>query len=407
MDYTTLMAQVECMPQLRDINAHSLYATFEQIQDGRCKRGIRYPLALLLSLIVLAKLAGMDNMNGVVEWVRHRHAWLNSLFGTTYQRWPCFSTYVYALSKLDAQVASFLLSSALLRLQAEQHAQQEILQHRRRGDERIHEHIAFDGKALRGTYGHVDPEQSNVHLCAFYEVKTGIVLAQRDVKEKENEISALKEMLSPNLIKGRILSADAMHTQRFFCQHVVHEGGDYILIAKDNQASLWEDLKLFFEDHAPDVRWQTHRDVSSGHGRLDIRVTTTSPDLRDYLAQDWYGVEQVFCIERTSIQPNKPRSVEVHYGITSLSPTQADAKRIGALRRAHWGIENRLHYRRDVTFKEDASQIRTKNAPAMLAVLHNTMLASLDFLGVTNVASQRRFYDAHPWEAARLLFQGF
>ena len=246
MDYTTLMAQVKWIPEGKDIDAHSLYATFEQIQDGRCKRGIRYPLALLLSLIVLAKLAGMDNMNGVVEWVRHRGVWLNALFGTTYRRWPCFSTYVYALGKLDPQVATFLLSSALLRLQAEQHTQQDTSQRRRQREERIHEHVAFDGKALRGTYGHVDPKQANVHLCAFYEVKTGIVLAQRDVREKENEISALKEMLTPDLIKGRILSADAMHTQRFFCQQVTLGGGYYVLIAKENQPSLWEDLKLFF-----------------------------------------------------------------------------------------------------------------------------------------------------------------
>jgi hypothetical protein len=72
-----------------------------------------------------------------------------------------------------------------------------------------------------------------------------------------------------------------------------------------------------------------------------------------------------------------------------------------------FAIENRLHRRRDVTFKEDEAQIRTKNAPAMLAVLHNTMLACMDLLGVKNVASQRRFYDAYPWEAARLLFQMF
>ena len=155
------------------------------------------------------------------------------------------------------------------------------------------------------------------------------------------------------------------------------------------------------------MRWQSHRDVSCGHGRLDLRITTCSPDLRDYLAHDWPGIEQVFCLERTSSQKGKPASGEVHYGITSLSPAQADAERIGALHRAHWAIENRLHRRRDVTFKEDESQIRTKNAPAMLAVLHNTLLTCMDFLGVTNVASQRRFYDAHPWEAARLLFQRF
>ncbi|GHO82725.1 ISAs1 family transposase [Dictyobacter formicarum] len=339
MDSTTLMAQVECQPHLKDVNAHSLYASFQQIHDGRCKRGIRYPLALLLSLIVLAKLAGMDNMNGVVEWVRHQSSWLNALFGTSYHRWLCFSTYVYALGKLDPQVASFLLSSALLRLQAEHHGQPDPSLCKRRPDEHSHKHIAFDGKALRGTYGHHDPKQPSVHLCAFYEVQTGIVLAQRDVKEKENEISALKEMLTPGLIKGRILSADAMHTQRFFCQQVTHGGGAYLLTIKDNQPTLREELKLFFDDHAADVRWHIHRDVSSGHGRMDVRITTTSPDLRDYLARQWCGIEQVFCIERTCIQQGKPTSVEVHYGITSLTPRQADAQRIGALHRAHWAIE--------------------------------------------------------------------
>jgi predicted transposase YbfD/YdcC len=349
----------------------------------------------------------MDNMNGVVEWVRHRHGWLNAIFGTSYRRWPCFSTYVYALSKLDAQVASCLLSSALVRLEAERRCQHEPSRLYWQAAEQDNEHVAFDGKALRGTYGHLDPAQPAVHLCAFYEVKTGIVLAKRDVQEKENEISALKEMLTPTLIKGRIFSADAMHTQRFFCQHITHGDGDYLLIAKDNQPTLWENLHLFFEDHAADVRWQTHRDVSSGHGRLDIRWITSSPDLRDYLATDWCGIEQVFRVERTCIQKGKPTSVEVHYGITSLSPSQADAARIGALHRAHWAIENRLHRRRDVTLKEDEAQIRTKNAPAMLAVLHNTILACMDLLGVKNVASQRRFYDAYPWEAARLLFQMF
>ncbi len=406
MDYTTLMAQMECMPLASEADAQSLYAAFQQIEDGRRKRGVRYPLALLLTLIVLAKLAGMNNMNAVVEWVRHRNQWLNRIFGVSYQRWPCFSTYVYALSKLDAQVVTFVLSSALRRLEAERRCADEPSRLVLQTGKQDHQHLAFDGKALRGTYGHENPEHPAVHLCAFYEVNTGIVLAQRTVQDKENEISALKEMLTPTLVKGRIVSADAMHTQRFFCQQVTRWGGDDILIAKDNQSSLRETLELFFADsQASDVRWETSRDVSQGHGRLETRVLTCSPDLRDYLARDWCGIEQVFRLERTSLEKGQQALHEVHYGITSLSPKQADAARLAALHRAHWSIENRLHRRRDVTLKEDESQIRTKNVPAMLAVLHNTLLAGLDLLGVKNVASQRRFYDAYPWEALRLLFQ--
>ena len=358
MDYTTLMAQMECMPLASEADAQSLYAAFQQIEDGRRKRGVRYPLALLLTLIVLAKLAGMNNMNAVVEWVRHRNQWLNRIFGVSYQRWPCFSTYVYALSKLDAQVVTFVLSSALRRLEAERRCADEPSRLVLQTGKQDHQHLAFDGKALRGTYGHENPEHPAVHLCAFYEVNTGIVLAQRTVQDKENEISALKEMLTPTLVKGRIVSADAMHTQRFFCQQVTRWGGDYILIAKDNQSSLRETLELFFADsQASDVRWETSRDVSQGHGRLETRVLTCSPDLRDYLARDWCGIEQVFRLERTSLEKGQQALHEVHYGITSLSPKQADAARLAALHRAHWSIENRLHRRRDVTLKEDESQI--------------------------------------------------
>jgi predicted transposase YbfD/YdcC len=329
----------------------------------------------------------MNNMNAVVEWVRHRGQWLNQVFEVSYERWPCFSTSIYALSKLDAQVVTFMLSSALTRMEAERRCADEPSRLVWQTGKQDYQHVAFDGKALRGTYGHENPDHPAVHLCAFYEVKTGIVLAQRAVKDKENEISALKEMFTPALVKGRILSADAMHTQRFFCQQVTHWGGEYCLIAKDNQSSLHETLKLFFEDHAPDVHWETHREVSQGHGRLEIRVLTCSPDLRDYLACEWCGIEQVFCIERTIIEHGQQVSHEVHYGITSLSLKQANAARLAALHRAHWSIENRLHWRRDVTLKEDESQVRTKNAPAMLAALHNTLLACLDLLGVKNAAS--------------------
>lgn len=265
------------------------------------------------------------------------------------------------------------------------------------------EHVAVDGKALRGTLGHAASHQPPVHLLSFYEVSTGVVLAQREVQTKENEISAVKEMLIPTLVKGRLLTADAMHTQRFFCQQVKHLGGDYVLIAKDNQKTMHEDLALFFEDPQADRSdWQTSCCCEKGHGRLEKRIVTTSAQLREWFARDWVGIEQVFRVERTVKRRGKEQH-EVIYGITSRSATQTDAVQVGQWVRGHWSTENRNHGRRDWTLREDQSQVRTQHVPAMLALLNTTVLALMDRIGVRNVPAHMRRLRAHPQEALPLL----
>jgi predicted transposase YbfD/YdcC len=403
MDYNTLGEPIEPLELPAEKDVHCLYMAFEQITDGRKKRGVRYPLAVLLTLIVLAKLAGEVHLNGVVDWVRLRHEWLNQMLGLQQRRWPCFSTYTYALSKLDASECTAIISAALMRLEASRRCGCEpsrLLSQPRALESR---HVAFDGKALRGTHGHEAAHQPAVHLCAFYEVATGNVLAQREVGHKENEISASKQMLTPLLVKGRVISADAMHTQRLFCQTVKRYGGDFVLIAKDNQPTMHADLELFFEDPDADrTTWRSATCLNKGHGRHEKRVITTSTDLRDWFAKEWSGIEQVFRIQRW-VRRKGHISQEVLYGITSLSPTQADARQVGELVRAHWSIENRLHWRRDVTLQEDRSQVRTRHVPALLALLNCTVLTLMDLLGVRNVAARMRRYAARPWEALQLL----
>jgi hypothetical protein len=113
-------------------------------------------------------------------------------------------------------------------------------------------------------------------------------------------------------------------------------------------------------------------------------------------------VAQVFRLTRTVTEDGQTRT-EVVYGITSLSPKHASAARLLELVRDHWAIENRLHWRRDVTLREDSCQVRKGHAPRVLAVLNSFLLALLDFLGVTNVPQQMRLFDAQPWQAVRLL----
>jgi predicted transposase YbfD/YdcC len=228
------------------------------------------------------------------------------------------------------------------------------------------------------------------------------------VQEKENEISALKPLLTAETVTGRILSLDALHTQREFCRQVQRLDGDYVLIAKDNQPTLREAIADLFEDRTPDRRrWQEAETWDKGHGRLEHRQIACSPDLNEWFAKDWQGIEQVFRIERT-VRTLKTGAIhhEVAYGLSSLSLREAPAPRILALVREHWGIENRLHWRRDVTLGEDACQTRTGAVPNLLAQLNSTTLSLMDRLGVRNVARQIRYFDACFDDALTLLLTG-
>ena len=171
---------------------------------------------------------------------------------------------------------------------------------------------------------------------------------------------ALKPWLTPQLINGRIFTLDAMHTQRALCAQIQRFGGDYILEASDNQPTLYEDIADLFEDRTPARRrWKQAQTWHKGHGRLEHRHITCSPDLNDWFAKHWEGLEQVFRLERTArlLKTNQTRH-EVDYGLSSLSMRQAPSVRMLALVRDHWAIENKLHFRRDGSFGEDACQTR-------------------------------------------------
>jgi predicted transposase YbfD/YdcC len=267
-----------------------------------------------------------------------------------------------------------------------------------------HAHLAIDGKTLRATCSQPCP----VHQLSCYEVATGIVLWHCNVGEKENEISALKPLLTPQLIKGRIFTLDAMHTQCTLCAQIHRFAGDYLLEASDNQPTLQEDIADLFEDRTPDRRrWKQAETWDKAHGRVEHREIICSPDLNDWFAKQWEGIEQVFRLERTVrlLRTEKLRH-EVVYGLSSLSMRQAPPARMLSLVRDHWAIENKLHYRRDVSLGEDACQTRTGPVPGLLAQLNSIVLSLLDRAGVRNVARQMRYFDAHVDQALTLLLTG-
>ncbi len=403
MDYTTFISGIELPNDPQAIDAHSLYAAFEQVTDGRKKRGKRYSLPLLLTLLLLARLAGETEIKAAAEWIRHRKEWLWQQLPFPRKTVPCVGTYLYALNKIEPQDLTTVVAQCLTKAEASQRCKEEPSRLCNQNGREVREHLALDGKTMRGTLKHLSPDQTSVHLLSLYEVKTGMVLAQRAMAEKENEITAVKDFLVPLYVKGRVITADAIHTQKTFCQRVDQYGGKYILSFKDNHPTAHEDLAFFFEDPDADrTEWKTSSTTEKAHGRLTTRRITTSTQMKDWFANEWTGIEQVFRIERTVIKKGKI-SHEVVYGLTNLSPQEAGPAEIGAFIRAHWAIENRLHWRRDVTLNEDHSQVRVQSKPQVLAVLNNTLLALMDWLGVSNVPEQMRLYAARPHLALALL----
>ena len=307
-----------------------------------------------------------------------------------YGFFPCAATYSNALRTVDAECLNQVLSDLLTRVRAK---------HRKPGEQ---QHVALDGKTLRGTQGHLAADQQKIHQVSLYETQTGIVLKEQVVADKENELSRIGEFLAPQWMHERIVSADALHTQREFCLGVTRTHGSYLIVAKGNQAPVREDLRLFFTEPPADCHdWRTAQTCEKGHGRLHWRDLVACSELNEFLASPWSGVAQVFCLRRRVEKP-LVCTQEVIYGITSLTPAQASPQRLLELIRDHWAIENRLHYRRDVTLKEDACQVRKGKAPRVLSILNSFLLALLDWLGVTNVASYMRRVSACPRIALQL-----
>jgi predicted transposase YbfD/YdcC len=262
------------------------------------------------------------------------------------------------------------------------------------------EGIAVDGKTLRGSRKQGAP---GVHLLSALAHRVGLTLAQHAVADKTNEISVIPELLRQIVLEGRVVTVEALLTQRAIASQILEAGGDYVRYVKDNHPQFREEIATVFA-HTP--RAGETRTVAAtvdvGHGRIEQRRLQTSDVLADYSA--WPGLGQVFALERQVIR-KKTGEVreEVVMGITSLSPERADATQLLALVRGHWHIENQSHWVRDVTFDEDRSQVRCGNIPQVMAGLRNTVIGLMRWAGYTNIAAACRRFAAQPTLALELI----
>jgi predicted transposase YbfD/YdcC len=371
----------------------SLCAALGQLQDKRKRRGIRYSLAVILTLVVLAKLAGEDELAGIAEWVKLRAEQLVAALGLKREQVPHQTTYSRVLGH-GVDIEEFeQVVGAFFRQQVKV------------------DQVALDGKAMRGT---IEPGQTQgVYLLAAYVPGTGIVLGQETVANDENELVVAPDLLDSLDLEGVVVTGDALFTQRDLSEQIVNAGGDYVWIVKDNQETLRQDIERLFASEfcLPGTNelktdFTIARQTDKAHGRLEQRTLTASSLLASYL--DWPDIQQVFKLEhQTAHLKSGKHSHEIFYGITSLSPPEASSSNLLIFRRQHWLIENRLHYCRDVTLREDACRLRTGHAPRTMAILNNLTLNLLRLAGFQRIPNARRYFNAHPMQAVRLLAQPF
>ena len=403
MYLTTLDAVTQVSQQALTLDPASLYKELEKVKDRRGKKGKRYPLALVLTLLLLGKLAGETTLDAITDWIHLRKSELRKLLNWP-KSFPSHKTYSRILSLCDDKEIVSLITGVIEEARARELCEDEPsrLVKQREEEERL-VHLAADGKTLRGTLKHAAETMPSVHILTLYDCHTGITTAQYVYKNEESELSAANRVLSSGLIKGSVITTDDLYTHKKWCAWIDVQGGYYRVAVKKNTPVTYKDLADYFGE-SEILKHECHyfQKAQKGHVRREKREIWTSTHMNEWFGKEWTGIAQVFMIRKTVIEKGEKRVI-IRYGMTNLAREKANAKRILELRQNHWRIENCSHYRRDVTLGEDACQVRMNQAPEVLAALNGGILALMDFLGVKNVAKQMRYYSAKQREALQLL----
>ena len=198
--------------------------------------------------------------------------------------------------------------------------------------------VALDGKTLRRSYDRAEG-RSPLHLVSAWADQQRLVLGQVAVDDKSNEIMAVPKLLEMLTLRGKVVTADAMHCQRQVAQQVVEQGGDYALALKGNQSTLHDDVELFLDD--PDTPVAQATQVGKGHGRIETRVASVSADIAGLQERhDWPGLQAVGKVTATRRKDGGASQDTRYYLLSQDWPPE----RCNDIVRGHWGIENRLHW---------------------------------------------------------------
>lgn len=331
----------------------NLITILREIEDPRVERTRLHPLDDILVISICALLCGAESFEDMELFGEAKEGWFRTFLELPHGI-PSHDTFGRVFAALDPEkfLEAFMRWTQSLR------------------ESLSGEVVAIDGKALRRA---INAGQSPKVIVSAWAAGNGLVLGQRKVEEKSNEITAVPELLRTLELSGCIVTLDAMGCQKQIAREIIEADADYVLALKGNQGNAFHELGSFLEDAirsdaASLARWEQ---VEKGHGRLETRRYWQSTDI-DWFAEasSWEGLRSVGAVEAIREVKGKT-STERRYYLSSLP---LDVERFAGAVRSHWGVENQLHWVMDVVFNEDQNRARSRHASENLALLRRWSL---------------------------------
>jgi predicted transposase YbfD/YdcC len=324
---------------------------WEGLEDPRTSNAALHDFHELLFIALCTVLCGGQNAVDMAEWARAKEGFLRGFL------------------KLEHGLPSHDTFSRLFRMLDPDQFRAAFQRFMMAFSQQTQGVVAIDGKVLRRSFDRAS-RKSPLHMVSAWGCEQRMVLAQVATDAKSNEITAVPKLLAMLCLKGTIVTADALNCQRSIAEQIVNQGGNYALALKENQPTLHADVVLLLDDPACQVH-TAKPDVDAGHGRIETRTASVSTDidaLRDM--HRWPGLTAIGKVHRVRETAEKTTTETAYYLLsTPLSP-----ERFNEVVRAHWGVENSLHWRLDVVMNEDQARTRLGNGPHNMAVLRHMAL---------------------------------
>lgn len=352
--------------------AEPITIIFSRLTDPRADRGRRHLLIDIVTIAALATLCGAESWTDMEDFGCARESWLKTFLKLPHGI-PSEDTFAAVFAAINPEQFESCFRAWTRSVAGE-----------------IIGILAIDGKTIRGS-GDAHADRSPIHMVSAWAVDNGVVFGQLATDQKSNEITAIPELLRAFNLKGLIVTIDAMGCQREIARQITEQKGEYVLQVKGNQPELHKDIAALFDwAQGRGFEGMAHalsEQSDKGHGRIETRRIDVLWDLRQIKnAPVWPGLKCVVRVQCTRTLKEKT-STENHYYISSVHTRRSEE--LGRACRAHWGIENGLHWCLDVNFGEDLNQTRTGNAAENLSRLKRLALNLLK-LDTSRKISMRR-----------------
>jgi predicted transposase YbfD/YdcC len=333
---------------------------FSKVSDPRVERTKEHKLIDIIAIAICAVICGAEGWVDIELFGKSKLPWLKTFLELP-NGIPSHDTFGRVFARIDAEQFQLAFYEWVW-------AVNDLIQG---------QIINIDGKQLRGSKDKVVGKRAIYMVSAWAEANE-LVLGQRKVDEKSNEITAIPELLKLLALSGCIVTIDAMGTQTNIAKSIVEGEADYALSVKENQGHLYEDISVLFGvDQAQNFKYASleyAKTTNKDHGRIEVREcwSTSHPEYLNLIRdrENWLGLKSVAMVLATRIIDGK-ETKKVRYYISSLP---SNAERLLHIVRKHWSIENDLHWVLDVAFNEDHSRVRKDQAPENLAVLRHIAL---------------------------------